>query len=275
MPCLKVSQYFFAMQIDVIFNVIDRASSGLKNVDRQFAGLTKTMTRTQNCMWRFNQVSELFGRMGDTVAKLSQPYRDFEQQMSEFSGITGIVGEDLKMLGQAARRTGIDSGLGATGAVKAFSLLASQIDVDKIGMEGLIELQRRTITLAQAGGLTLEDAANAMAGTINQFGLQASEANRVINVMAAGSKFGAAEVNDLAMSFKVAGAAANAAGLRVEDVAGATETLAMNNLKGAEAGTALRNVLLSMQTKLKVDFNKTSLAEALAKLVRAMPSREE
>jgi TP901 family phage tail tape measure protein len=254
------------MQISVVFDVINNATQPLRNIEKNLSGVMRAMNKVQGCMWKFNQTSELFERMGNTVAQLSQPFRDFEQQMAELSDITGIVGGDLKRLGEVARRTGIESGLGATGAVKAFALLASQIDVDKIGMDGLIELQQRTITLAQAGGLSLEDAANAMAGTINQFGLQASEANRVINVMAAGSKYGAAEVNDLAMSFKVVGAAANAAGLKVEDVAGATEALSQNNLKGAEAGTALRNILLKMQTTLKVNFSKTSLAEALDKL---------
>lgn len=34
-------------------------------------------------------------------------------------------------------------------------------------------------------------------------------------------------------------------------------------MKGAETGTALRNVLLKMQTSLGIDFTKTSMSEAL------------
>ena len=109
----------------------------------------------------------------------------------------------------------------------------------------------------------MNDAATALAGTINQFGLQATEANRVINILAAGSKYGAAEIVDLSQSFKVVGAAANAAGLTVEDTAGAIEVLSKNNLKGAEAGTALRNIMLKMQTVLGVDFRKNSFSDAL------------
>lgn len=133
-------------------------------------------------------------------------------------------------------------------------------------MDGLIELQSKTITLAQASGMSMTEAANSMAGTINQFGLQANQAGRIINVLAAGSKYGAAEIPQLAESFKVVGAAANAAGLSVESTAGAIEVLSKNNLKGAEAGTALRNIVLKMQTAMGVDFSKTSLQEALIKL---------
>lgn len=130
-------------------------------------------------------------------------------------------------------------------------------------MEGLKVLQQNTITLSHAAGMSMNDAATALAGTINQFGLQATEADRVINVLAAGSKYGAAEIVDLSQSFKVVGAAASAAGLTVEDTAGAVEVLSKNNLKGAEAGTALRNIMLKMQTVLGVDFRKNSFSDAL------------
>lgn len=114
--------------------------------------------------------------------------------------------------------------------------------------------------------MDMTDAATAMAATINQFGLEATEANRVINVLAAGSKYGAAEISDLAQSFKVTGSTAAAAGLSVEQTAGALEVLSQSNLKGAEAGTALRNILLKMQTVLGIDFTKNGLDDALAAL---------
>lgn len=220
--------------------------------------------------WKFNQISELFGRAAESLQNITAPGVEFEQGMADLSAITGIAGKKLEDLGARARKVGKDTGVGAANAVEAYKLLASQIDVSKIGMDGLNTLQDKTITLAQASGLGMADAANALAGTINQFGLEAGEANRIINVLAAGAKYGAAEIPDLAESFKVAGATANAAGLSVEGAAGALETLSKMNLKGAEAGTALRNVLLKMQTELGVDFKVTKLSDALAGLAPKM-----
>lgn len=254
------------MQISVIFDVINKATKPLREIDNNFKGITRTMSRVQGCMWKFNQTSELFQRMGQSVSQLSRPFIEFEQGLADMAAITGIEGDELKRLGKIARQTGVESGLGATGAIEAFQLLASQIQVSDVGMDGLIKLQKETITLSQASGISMASAATAMAGTINQFGLQADEANRVINVLAAGAKHGAALIPDLSMSLKVVGAAANAAGLDIEATTGALEILSKNNLKGAEAGTALRNILLKMQTAMGVDFNKTSLAEALESL---------
>ncbi len=198
--------------------------------------------------------------VGETLGQLATPAVDFEQSMADLSAITGSVGDELEDLKQTAREVGKASGLGASESANAFAILAGQIDVP---IESLKVLQRETITLAQAGALPLEDAANAVAGTINQFGMEASEASRVVNVLAAGSRAGGAEVVDLSESFKVAGAAANAAGVSIEETAGALEVLAQNNTKGAEAGTAMRNMLVAMQTRLGIDISQTGFAGGL------------
>ncbi len=198
--------------------------------------------------------------VGETLGQLATPAVDFEQSMADLSAITGSVGDELEDLKQTAREVGKASGLGASESARAFAVLAGQIDVP---IDALKVLQRETITLAQAGALPLEDAANAVAGTINQFGMEASEASRVVNVLAAGSRAGGAEVVDLSESFKVAGAAANAAGVSIEETAGALEVLAQNNTKGAEAGTAMRNMLVAMQTRLGIDISQTGFAGGL------------
>lgn len=198
--------------------------------------------------------------VGETFGQLAAPAVDFEQSIADLSAITGSVGDELEDLKQTAREVGKASGLGASESANAFAILAGQIDVP---IESLKVLQRETITLAQAGALPLEDAANAVAGTINQFGMEASEASRVVNVLAAGSRAGGAEVVDLSESFKVAGAAANAAGISIEETAGAIEILAQNNTKGAEAGTAMRNMIVAMQTRLGIDVSKTGFAGGL------------
>ena len=198
--------------------------------------------------------------VGETLGQLATPAVNFEQSMADLSAITGSVGEELEDLTQTAREVGKASGLGASESARAFAILAGQIDVP---IDALKVLQRETITLAQAGALPLEDAANAVAGTINQFGMEASEASRVVNVLAAGSRAGGAEVVDLSESFKVAGAAANAAGVSIEETAGALEVLAQNNTKGAEAGTAMRNMLVAMQTRLGIDISQTGFVGGL------------
>ena len=266
------------MKYQIDLSLKDLVSSSLAKVRKGFEELGKKAEDVQQKAAGFGNVCERiskiqFKNMADMLDRSVQVFQEatgsgmeYEQAMADLVAITGIAGKELEEIGRVARKTGEESGLGATGAVNAFTLLASQIQIDKIGLQGLITLQQETITLAQAAGMDMTDAATAMAATINQFGLEATEANRVINVLAAGSKYGAAEISDLAQSFKVTGSTAAAAGLSVEQTAGALEVLSQSNLKGAEAGTALRNILLKMQTVLGIDFTKNGLDEALAAL---------
>ncbi len=265
--------------IKLLINIEGNVLVAIKELKSQFTHLTGIVDSFKdNTVNSFNKIANEFDvvkygawvdvleEVGNTFSEIAQSGMDFEQSMADLSAITGITGKDLKELEKTARRVGRSSALGASEAAEAFKLLASQISVDKIGIDGLKELQRQTILLSQASGLDLPTAANAMSAAINQFGLDASEAARVVNVLAAGAKYGAAEVPELAQSFKVAGSAAAGAGLDMEQLVGGLEVLSKNAIKGAEAGTAMRNIILRMQTALGVDFSQTSLSEALAAL---------
>lgn len=263
------------VSFDIVLNLKNNISGALANVRKMFDGVDKSAKSVCSTTARFKSIcsklqmpdiNALLGvteRLSSSFSELSQGGMSFGQSMADLSAITGIAGEDLKALGENARKVGKDSGLGADTAARAYSILASQIDVATIGMAGLNNLQEKSVTLAQASGMSIDAAATSLAGTINQFGLSANEAERVINVLAAGSKYGAAEIGELSQSFKVVGSAASAMGLTVEQSAGALEVLSKANLKGSEAGTALRNIILKLNTELGVDLSKTSLSSAL------------
>lgn len=244
---------------------VNNRLNGLEGVAKKVGDAFGSLAGKIN-MISLQAFTENVRNVADSMQNLNAPGVEFQQSMADLSSITGIAGKDLEKLSQVARETGVQSGLGAKGAADAFAILASQIQYDKIGMEGLLALQRNTIQLSHASGMSMSEAATALAATINQFGLNATEASRVTNVLAAGSKYGAAEISDLADSFRITGASASAAGLSVEQTAAALEVLSQSNLKGSESGTALRNILVKLQTDLGADFHVTSLSQALEAL---------
>ena len=264
--------------VSFIVELKDKVSAMVKKISGAFDELQTDVGKTQTQLQKFqsalgklempnfNAMLQVAERLGTQFAGAAETGMSFGQSMADLSSITGIVGDELEGLEANSRRFGKESGLGADAAARAYSLLASQIEISKIGIDGLNKLEEKSITLAHASGMSLDGAANALAGTINQFGLGAEAADRVINVLAAGSKYGAAEIEDLTQSFKVVGAAASAMGLDVESTAGALEILSQANLKGSEAGTALRNIILKLNTELGIDLGETSLGTALEAL---------
>jgi TP901 family phage tail tape measure protein len=194
---------------------------------------------------------------------------DFQQDLAELSAITGTVGEDLDYIGERSLSMAAQYGLATSQTVEASKLLASNIDIATIGgVRGLSMLQEQTVLLSKAAGVDMPLAANLMAGAINQFSLPASDAARVVNTLAAGAKFGAAEIPDLALSLKNAGTTAALAGVSLESTVAALELMSQNMIKGSEAGTGLRNVINVLQTKdiAGVDFATMGFAGSLQAL---------
>lgn len=273
-----VTRCKYMENVSIKITLTDKISDGLKKIKSMFDGVTSSSRQATSQTDKFRSicdklkatdfvaVAEKFERLGEAVAGAAAAGLQFRQSVADLSSITGIAGKDLEDLAERSRAIGRESGLGADTAARAYSLLASQIEISRIGMKGLNELAEQSVTLAEASGMSLDAAANALAATVNQFGLSADEAGRVTNVLAAGSKYGAAEIEDLSNSFRIAGATASAMGLSVEATAGALEILSQANLKGHESGTALRNIIIRLNTELGVDLGETSLGKALEAL---------
>lgn len=265
-------------KVSIIIELRDKISAALNKIEDAFEQVDKQAKAAQSQTSKFQSVCDklkmpqfdamlgVLDKLGGSFSVAAETGMSFGQSIADLSSITGITGKELEDLEKRSKKIGASSGLGADNAARAYSILASNIEISKIGIEGLNTLQEKSITLAQAAGMSLDGAATALAGTVNQFGLGAEEADRVINVLAAGSKYGAAEIEDLTQSFKVVGAAASAMGLNVESTAGALEILSQANLKGSEAGTALRNIILKLNTELGVNLGETSLGTALEAL---------
>jgi TP901 family phage tail tape measure protein len=124
--------------------------------------------------------------------------------------------------------------------------------------------------LAKAGGIDATTAMDALTTAMLQMGVDMAnptEAARVaaemINVMAAGAKEGAAEIPQISEALTVAGATAKASGVGFLELNAGIQVLATGGKYGAEAGTALRNVMIKMQETSKeaeVSLSKVGLS---------------
>jgi len=203
-----------------------------------------------------------------------QASKVFQKSMSDLSAITGATGEQLKLLEANARQIGATTSLSASQAAEAFKLIASAKPDLLESSAALNTVTRAAVTLAEAAGTTLPEAADTLGSALNQFGADASEANRYINVLAAGSKFGAAEVTDVAVALKNSGVAAASAGVGFETLNAAIQSLAAVGIKGGEAGTGLRNIILKLETDTnqKLRPSVVGLTSALQTLASANES---
>lgn len=170
----------------------------------------------------------------------------FEQGVADLKAITGATGKDLEYLKKQAIETGKGVKGGAVAVVEAYKLIASAKPELLENVKDLNAVTEAVLTLSKASGLELPDAATRLTDAMNQFNAPASEAARFIDALANGAKYGAAEIPDIADAMLKFGAVARSTNVTVEESTALIELLAENGLKGADAGTALRNVLLKL-----------------------------
>jgi TP901 family phage tail tape measure protein len=172
--------------------------------------------------------------------------KEFGQSIADLSAITGASGPDLEKYKKAAIELGKETQGGAKAVVEAFKLIGSAKPDLLENADALIQVTEAARTLSKASGMELPDAATALTDAMNQFGASSDEAAKFINVLAAGSKFGAAEIPQVTEALLKFGAVSKAANVSIEESTALIEALAERGLKGAEAGTALRNVMLKL-----------------------------
>jgi TP901 family phage tail tape measure protein len=187
----------------------------------------------------------------------------FEQSAADLSAITGATGDTLEFLKQKAVEVGLETTISADATLEAYKLIASAKPELLSNAQALADFTNQTILLTEAMGGELPKVATDLTDIMNQFGAPADQAARFVNALAAGSKEGSAEVDQLAASLVVAGSASKAANIGFEESVGVLEAIAEKGVKGAEAGTAFRNVAL------KLAATDVLPKEALIRLERA------
>jgi TP901 family phage tail tape measure protein len=172
--------------------------------------------------------------------------KQFDQALAGLSAITGATGKDLDYLKNQAIELGKGTKGGAVAVVEAYKLIASAKPELLENVNALNQVTEAVLTLAQASGMEMPDAATALTDAMNQFGADASQATVFVDALANGAKYGAAEIPQVTEALLKFGAVARTSNVSIQESTALIELLAENGLKGADAGTALRNVLLKI-----------------------------
>lgn len=224
----------FASKAVVAFNRVERAERKLRR------GISKTVGKLGQLGIAFSALA-----VGMLVASANL---ELEKNLASLSAITGVTGENFKAFEKQIDAVSKSQRRFAGDTAKAFEIVGSAKPELLANAEALGKVTEASIILSKAAGTDLAVSADNLTGTMNQFNLAANEASRVINVLAAGSQAGSAPIDQITESMKKFGAVANSTGVSLEESVGLIETLAIKQIKGAEAGTALRNILLKMAT---------------------------
>jgi TP901 family phage tail tape measure protein len=110
---------------------------------------------------------------------------------------------------------------------------------------------KSALTLAAAGGVSMEEAATTMGNAINAFGLKGSQSASVAAALAGAANASSASISSLSQGLAQSATAAHQAGLSIQETTAALAAFANAGIQGSDAGTSLKTFLqrLVPQTK--------------------------
>ena len=164
---------------------------------------------------------------------------DFEAQMSRVQAISGATGSELEALRDQAIQLGADTSFSASEAAQGMeNLAAAGFTTTEImdAMPGLLDM-------ADASGEDLAASSDIAASTLRGFGLAASDAGHVADVLAENANRTNSSVAETGEAMKYIAPLARAAGISLEETAAAIGIMANAGIQGSQAGTTLRGAL--------------------------------
>lgn len=178
----------------------------------------------------------------DVSQQAIQKSTEFGQALSQLSAITGVQGTALDSMRSQIQDLGKETNSSVVDVTNGMAKIGGAMPALLDDVEGLGEMYKNSSTLAKAGLMSQDDAVQSLTTIMAQFNHTVADSGKDIDILANASQAGSAEIGDLAGTMKVAGVAANSAGLSLQQASAMAEVLGDNALKGSEAGTQLRNI---------------------------------
>jgi len=175
---------------------------------------------------------------------------DFEQAMANAYSVMAPdeVAQFRGELQQLALTMGAQTKYSATEAARGIEeLVKAGVSVSDI-LNGALA---GALSLATAGELELADAAEIASTALNAFREDGISVQRAADILAGAANASATSVQELKFGLSQVSAVASAVGLSFEDTATALAVFAQNGLKGSDAGTSLKTMLMRLQPDTK------------------------
>lgn len=235
---------------DLIFNTridTDGVTDGLRRTERETEKLSGTaQTALGNLAANAardiaNAVKSAFKTAAEYVVETGSSFEASMSQVAATMGITSAA-DEYGVLSAAAKEMGATTKYSATQAGEALNYLAlAGYDAQKS-----VEALPVVLNTAAAGGIDLAYASDMITDSMSALGLQTNELAGFSDKLAKTSQKSNTSVAQLGEAILTVGGTAKSLSGGVAELDTMLGLIADNGIKGAEGGTALRNIILSL-----------------------------
>ncbi|WP_053178031.1 phage tail tape measure protein [Peribacillus loiseleuriae] len=235
-------------QIDNQSSTWNRLNSRLSSVGEQMQHIGGRMQGLGS------EIAQSFGvaflAVGGALGLTAKKAMDFESQMSSVKSV--MAPDEINEFGDSLEKLALQMG-----AETKYSALEAAQGIEELIKAGLSPAQvasgglEGALALATAGELELADAAEIASTALNAFKDDNLSVMRAADLLAGAANASATSVSEMKFGLSMVSAVASGVGLTFEDTAGALATFAQNGLKGSDAGTSLKTMLLNLSPSTK------------------------
>lgn len=212
----------------------------------------------ENAGKKVNDMAKAFapisGVAGGILGGAVKTASDFEASMSQVQATMGITKDTTSLLnGELVNTTDALANLAQEmGAKTAFSASEAGDALNYLALAGyntqqMADVLPIVLNLASAGALGLASASDMVTDAMSALGLETSDAEVMVDQMAKTASSSNTSVAQLGEAILTIGATAKGLKGGTTELNTALGLLANNGIKGSEAGTKLRNIILSLQ----------------------------
>ena len=184
-------------------------------------------------------------KLFEVVASGIKTIEEFEQQMAKVRAVSGATSVEFKALTESAKT------LGRTSLFTSTDVGKLQEELAKLGFTTpqILDSAEAILQLATATGTELAQASEVAASTINAFGLEAKDAQDIVDLMAESFSSTPLDINKFQESMKLVAPTAKSVGQSVQDTTAQLGLLAKSGISGSIAGTQLSRVFIELNKK--------------------------
>lgn len=178
--------------------------------------------------------------VGAAIKSTAKTFGDFQQSLNRFQQVSGATADQMNQVTVKAREVGkAVAGMSSSDAADAMLELAK----GGLTADEAMQAVTGTVNLAAAAQVSAAEAAEIQSKALNTFGLKASDANRVADVLANTANAASGDIGDFAQALQQVGPSAAQLGISIEDTNTALGLFANNGILGSDAGTSLKTML--------------------------------
>lgn len=259
------------LNLSIAINLLTQGvSRGAQQVQNTFKKLKSSITST------LGNLGIGLG-LGSFFTSMVNAGRSFEDAMARVKAVSNAASSDFKKMRDEAIKMGANTKYSATEAANALENLTR----NGLSAADATAALSKNLEFAQANSIDLAMGADILTNTMNEFGLKVSDLGKISDTLSSTAAHSATNVELLGEALTNAAPLAQNCGIGIQETNAALGTLANVGIKGADAGTALRQFFLGLShdtpqgakalAKYGLAINQTTLqADGLQKTLEKM-----